>query len=130
VYVAPLDVVFALGTPDEEWVQPDVIFITKERLGIITDTNIAGAPDLVVEVLSKSTQGRDLLDKKDLYEREGVPEYWVSYQDQIRVEIYRLGADGTYGPPLVLGPSDAITTPLLPGFSLALDRLYQELPLS
>ena len=127
VFVAPLDVLFRQGTPDEEWVQPDVIFVRQERQDIITETNIQGAPDLVVEVLSKGTRSRDLLDKRDLYEREGVPEYWVAHQDRVRVEISRLGPDGAYGDPIALGPGDTLTSPLLPGFTLPVDRLYEGL---
>jgi Uma2 family endonuclease len=55
-YVAPVYAVF----DDEEVTEPDVIFIRRERLGIVTASEVRGAPDLVVEVLSPSTRRRDL----------------------------------------------------------------------
>jgi Uma2 family endonuclease len=74
VFVSPLDVFL-----DEEGnvVQPDLIFISKQREAIILDDAIHGSPDIVVEVLSPSTQDRDRLEKKGLYERFGVAEYWI-----------------------------------------------------
>ena len=57
--------------------QPDIIFVSKENAGIITDANIQGAPDLVVEIISPSSTGRDWVVKRDLYARHGVKEYWL-----------------------------------------------------
>jgi Uma2 family endonuclease len=73
VYFAPFDVVLS----DTNVVQPDVIFVSRERLGIITHANIQGAPDLVVEVRSPSTAYRDLTIKRRLYAEHGVKEYWM-----------------------------------------------------
>jgi Uma2 family endonuclease len=76
VYVAPFDVVLS----DTNVVQPDVMFVSRERLGIITHANIQGAPDLVVEVRSPSTAQRDLTIKRRLYAEHaehGVKEYWM-----------------------------------------------------
>jgi Uma2 family endonuclease len=57
--------------------QPDIVFISKERLNIIKEGKVKGAPDLVIEVLSPSTAKYDLEDKKAVYEQYGVKEYWV-----------------------------------------------------
>jgi len=74
-YVAPFDVYL-----DEEInaVQPDIVFVSKERLSIIDPIgHIHGTPDLVVEVLSTGTKKYDQEKKKELYERFGVKEYWI-----------------------------------------------------
>ena len=73
VFVAPFDVVLS----DTDVVQPDVVFVSRERENIITHGNIQGAPDLVVEVLSPSTAHRDRTFKRALYARHGVREFWL-----------------------------------------------------
>ena len=73
VLAAPLDVVLS----DENVLQPDVLFVATDRLDIITQTHVAGAPDLVVEILSKSSVNRDRIAKRDIYRRYGVKEYWI-----------------------------------------------------
>ena len=73
VFNAPTDVVLS----EHDVVQPDLVFVSSEREHIITDANIQGAPDLVVEILSPSTASRDWRDKLDLYARHGVAEYWL-----------------------------------------------------
>lgn len=73
VLYAPVGVV--LGKPNG--VQPDVVFIAKERRDILREKAIFGAPDLVVEILSTSTSARDRGIKKDLFARSGVPYYWL-----------------------------------------------------
>ena len=71
-FFAPIDVIFA----SEDVFQPDLIFISREGLHIITDRGLEAAPDLVVEVLSPSTRSRDLNLKRRRYAHFGVPEYW------------------------------------------------------
>ncbi len=71
-FFAPFDVYF-----DEENVyQPDVFFITTDRLFIVED-NVYGAPDLIIEVLSPGTEKIDKIEKKKVYEKCGVKEYWI-----------------------------------------------------
>ena len=85
VYPAPFDVVFDRHTVFE----PDVLFIRAERLGIVTERNVSGAPDLVVEVLSESTREVDLGRKLHAYGRHGVGEYWVVDPDANTVQVFR-----------------------------------------
>lgn len=73
VLEAPTDVVLSMT----EVVQPDIVFISSERTDIITKKNIIAAPDLVIEILSESTETLDRVTKKNLYERYGVREYWI-----------------------------------------------------
>lgn len=72
-----------------EGVQPDLVFVSTERRGIISDDWLRGAPDLVVEILSPSTEDRDRGVKRNLYRRQGVGEYWIVDPDEEAVEVWR-----------------------------------------
>ncbi|RYE30190.1 MAG: Uma2 family endonuclease [Sphingobacteriaceae bacterium] len=73
VVLSPMDVKF-----DEENIfQPDLLFISETRRAEVVHERIAGAPDLVIEILSPSTAYYDLMQKKDVYERFGVKEYLI-----------------------------------------------------
>ncbi len=88
--VAPVGVEF----PDtREGVQPDLLFVSRERLGIIGDASVRGAPDLVIEILSPSTAGRDRTIKLELYERQGVREYWIVDPAEGAVDVWRFGEE-------------------------------------
>lgn len=88
---APLDVYF-----DKENVfQPDILFISNQNKDIIKDEKIKGAPDLIIEILSPSTQKDDLGSKKNIYEKYGVKEYWtVNPKD--KAVIVRFLENGKY----------------------------------
>jgi len=77
---------------EENEVLPD-IKIVCDRDKIKSD-KICGAPDLVVEVLSPSTSKKDLTVKKDLYERHGVPEYWIISPKEKSIQVYLLKENG------------------------------------
>ncbi|HET8523717.1 MAG TPA: Uma2 family endonuclease [Thermomicrobiales bacterium] len=77
-------------------VQPDLIFIRKDRTFIYGDRLVEGAPDLVVEILSPSTKQRDLGPKLALYARAGVREYWVADPEARTLTIHALTDDGGY----------------------------------
>jgi Uma2 family endonuclease len=83
VVVSPMDVVFR----EDLVLQPDVMFIAKDRLGII-QRHVMGAPDLAVEVVSAGRRKRDYKDKRDRYEEHGVKEYWILDPDQKLIEIW------------------------------------------
>ena len=88
VFYAPCLVEFP-GTSDR--VQPDLLFVSNERQGIITEKLMLGAPDLVVEILSPSTAHRDRGIKLDLYARRGVREYWIVDPVRDVVDVWRFG---------------------------------------
>lgn len=69
---APADVYL----DDQNIVQPDILFIRKENLGIIQQGKIKGVPDLIIEILSTNRK-YDLKDKRKLYESFGVPDYFI-----------------------------------------------------
>lgn len=97
---APMDVWFS----DITTLQPDVLFMASGHGLEATDRRIEGPPDLVVEVSSPSTRRQDLVRKRRVYEREGVPEFWFVDLDGDQVQVYRLGDEDTYGPPTVMLP--------------------------
>lgn len=85
VFPAPLDVVL----DDRNVFEPDVLFVRTDRLSIVSDTNVQGPPDLVVEVLSEGTRDDDLGRKLSAYSRFGVAEYWVVDPDTQQVRLWR-----------------------------------------
>lgn len=84
LFASPIDVFL----DDLNAVQPDLVFIPTENQAMITDDGIIGIPDLMIEIISPSSVLRDRVDKKNLYERLNVKEYWIidpQYQD---IEVY------------------------------------------
>ncbi len=77
-------------------VQPDIAVIDAERRHIISPKKVNAAPELVIEILSESTSSRDKSLKRDLYQRSGVPEYWIVDPEANTVEAFYLDAAGTY----------------------------------
>jgi Uma2 family endonuclease len=86
---APIDVFFPGANP----VQPDILVIFPSGQAEIVPRGIEGTPDLVVELLSPSNRGHDLLTKRSLYARAGVREYWLVDPDARTVEILSLDRD-------------------------------------
>ena len=118
-FFAPLDVVLS----NTDVVQPDLLFVSRERMHILTHNDIHGAPDLIAEVLSPYTAQRDLTFKRDLYAKHGVKEYWQVNIDERRVTVLSLG-DNDYEVAAVYGSGQTLTSPVLPGFALAIDEIF------
>ncbi len=78
IYAAPMDTYFT----ENDTVQPDLLFIVKERLVIVGDKKIEGAPDFIIEIKSPGNTAKEMSYKKHLYESCGVKEYWVIYPDK------------------------------------------------
>ena len=123
VFFAPLDVVFTR----HDVVEPDLIFVSTARAGIVTAPNLQGAPDLVVEVLSPSNLRHDEVRKRDLYDRGGAAEYWIVDPEADTVKVYRREGEAFARPLLLAAASgDRLTSPLLPGLALSLVELFAE----
>jgi Uma2 family endonuclease len=99
VMIAPLDVHF----DEKEVYQPDILFISNEKAGIIFENAIYGAPDLVIELLSPSNANFDLHQKKDIYFKKKVREYWVIDSATKEVTGFELGTKGYKELPKVKG---------------------------
>ena len=119
IFDAPYDVYF----DDENVVQPDILFISKDRLNIIGDKNLQGAPDLVIEILSESNAYRDLIQKKKLYSKHGVKEYWIVVPGEKTIDIYIL-KDKTYQLYKTLGEDDTLESQILKGFKMELKAIF------
>jgi Uma2 family endonuclease len=119
LYFAPTDVVLS----DTDVVQPDLIFVSKEREQVRTPANIQGAPDLIVEILSPSSATRDWRDKRELYARHGVREYWVVDPSNKIVSIMLL-QDGVLEIKGAYVAGDTVASSTLEGFSVALDDIF------
>jgi len=86
VFYAPIDVVF----DDDEVFQPDIVFIKSENQSIIGKNAIQGVPDLIVEIVSPSSTFYDTIEKKDIYRKYGVKEYWLIFPDEKVIEVLSL----------------------------------------
>ena len=117
VFYAPFDVVLSFT----DIVVPDLVYVSKARAHLLTAKNLQGAPDLVIEILSPSTRPRDERLKRDLYERAGVEEYWLVDPENDSVTVHRRAGGGS-GPSIRFEKGDIVTTPLLPGLEIPLDR--------
>lgn len=95
VYPAPTDVVFS----DDTVVEPDVVALSADAArDLVNPAHVDVTPTLLVEVSSPSTRRLDLIAKRALYEREGVPVYWFVDLEAERVDVHVL-RDGRYGAP-------------------------------
>ncbi len=124
VFHAPFDVLLTDPDGGVNVVQPDLIFVSKEREQIITPANIQGAPDLLVEILSPSTRRLDMTSKLDLYARHGVKEYWIA-DPAARAITVMLLKDGDFETLAEYGMDDTLVSPTLEGFSVNLDRIFR-----
>jgi Uma2 family endonuclease len=104
-------------------VQPDVAFISKERLTIIQRA-IMGPADLVAEVVSLGGRNRDRIEKRDLYEQYGVKEYWIIDPEPETVEVLAL-INGRYELVKRSLPGEAAASRLLPGFEVSVGYLFR-----
>jgi Uma2 family endonuclease len=86
VYVSPFDVIL----DDTSVVQPDIVYVAAERLGIVAERGVEGAPSLAVEVTSPSTHQRDRNAKRELYARHGVPHVWIVDPEARTIDAYVL----------------------------------------
>ena len=122
VYHAPTDVLLS----EHDIVQPDLLFVSNTRAHVLTDANVQGAPDLVVEILSKSTRKRDEGLKRERYDRLGVGEIWLVDRERHEVRIHlRQGGGLRLVATLAAERDDRLTTPLLSGLAIPLREIFE-----
>jgi Uma2 family endonuclease len=106
---------------------PDVVWVSRTRLAVLMDEagHLTGAPELIVEVLSPGVENerRDREAKLKLYAIRGVLEYWILNWRLQQIEVYRR-QDATLALVGTLFATEPLTSPLLPGFSCAVERLF------
>jgi Uma2 family endonuclease len=119
VFFAPLDVILT----DHDVVEPDIIYLTADQLARVTERAVEEPPTLVIEILSPSTAQRDRTRKQTLYERQGVPHYWLADPVLHTLDVYELRAGGYE---LVATPTgDAEFQPsLFPGLVIRLAEVW------
>jgi Uma2 family endonuclease len=119
IFFAPLDVFFAGADP----VQPDILALLPGWRGRLPQRGLEGAPGLVIEVLSPSNRGHDLLTKRALYARAGVQEYWIVDPVVRTVEVLVLDRDAFHTVQVAAG-DDVAVSPLLDGATFALAAVF------
>lgn len=128
VYSAPFDVRLSRKNAADESVttvfQPDICVICD--LEKLDDRGCVGAPDIVVEILSPGNNKKELRNKYEIYEEAGVLEYWIVWPLEKTFMKYTLDETGKYIPSKILTLGDEVTTPVLPGFLLDLEEVFEE----
>ena len=120
VVVAPVGVV--LGP--EHGFEPDIVYVSNERSDVISRRGVHGAPDLVVEALSPSTERRDRGAKLRAYAEAGVPHYWILDVARWALEIYELSANG-YELTATYHVGDVFEPKLFPGLASRISDLFE-----
>jgi Uma2 family endonuclease len=119
VLQAPCDVILSR----EHIVQPDILFVERERTGLIGRTSLWGTPDIAIEILSHNTREEDIRTKRSIYSRFEVKEYWVVDPDSKTIEVLVWSELG-YATAGVYGTSQRLSSPALPKLRLPLSRVF------
>ncbi len=126
VFNAPFDVRLPVYSQKNEdvttVVQPDICVICDPSK--LDDAGCIGAPDIIIEILSPGNNRKELQNKYEVYEESGVLEYWIISPDEQTVQINTLVA-GKYQASKLFTAGDHIATPILPGFSLDLQVVFE-----
>jgi Uma2 family endonuclease len=124
LFLSPLDTVLS----PYDVVEPDLLFVAADRLSeLLTEENVRGTPDLVIEVASRGTRKREETIKKRLYARAGVQEYWIVDPEIDVVRVYRREGLSFLRPvELSREHADVLRSPLFPGLDLPLERVFRD----
>jgi Uma2 family endonuclease len=107
---------------------PDLVFFTHGRgTEIIANDRLVAAPDMAIEILSRGRDNiaRDRVAKRQLYAKHSVKEYWIVDGENRAIEIYRPAAKGLELSAM-LRSGDEITSPLLPGFTCSVEKIFDQ----
>jgi Uma2 family endonuclease len=119
VITAPMDTVFTI----HDTFQPDILFVAQERLGIIGDKKIEGAPDLVVEILSPGNDTKEMAYKKVIYEFSEVREYWLVNLTKKTLTQYE-NKDGDFHVKHIFQQTDTLTSLVIKDFKADMQDLF------
>ncbi len=121
VLSAPFQMKLGPGLPGRE---PDLLFVSRERMDIVRETHLDGPADLVVEIVSPESVARDRGEKFVEYEVAGVGEYWLLDPERRRAEFYHLGVDNNYQ--VALPDAEGVYhSKVVPGFWLRVEWLWE-----
>ena len=120
IYFAPLDTFLT----DLNVYQPDVVFVSNERKGILKEDGVNGAPDFVVEILSPRTAKYDRGAKRDIYARTGVEELWIVDPELKTIEVFRF-AESANAPVATYNTKQKFTSPIFPGLTISVADVFK-----
>lgn len=127
LFSAPFDVRLVRRSVDDKdittVVQPDICVICDPKK--VDSKGCIGAPDIVVEILSPGNNKTELQNKYDVYEEAGVLEYWIIHPVEKTFTKYIL-TEGRFQATRILTSGDNVTSPILPGLVINLDRLFAD----
>ncbi len=118
-FIAPLDVLFGV----HDIMQPDILFVRRDRLNIVDEENVKGIPDLVVEIISPKKRRRDAVVKARAYARLGVPVFWLVDPELERLEVSLL-VDGRFDQAIVRRRPESYEPREFPGLVVDLEKLF------
>jgi Uma2 family endonuclease len=118
IYSAPFDV----HVSRLDIYQPDILFVSTDHLHYIEEDGVHGPPDFVIEILSPSTAGFDLLLKKDGYEKFGVTEYWIVDPMEKTIESFINSPKGFESS--FHGNAGTVCSSVLPEFCVKVEELF------
>jgi Uma2 family endonuclease len=128
VYEAPFDVRLPVKSKRNEdiftVVQPDICVICDKSK--LDDAGCIGAPDLIVEILSKGNNKKELTYKYEVYEESEVHEYWIVQPEEQTLLVYTL-TNGKYVPSRLFTTGDIVSSKIIKGFALNLDDVFKDL---
>ena len=119
VFIAPLDVFLN----EVNVYQPDIVFVSNARLHQVTEKGIEGAPDLCIEVLSKSTERFDKITKKKIFAQSGLQHYWLVDTEKSSITVFELQTDSE-NPAHIVNPPATFQPDLFPGLKIDLKTVF------
>lgn len=127
VYIAPFDVILSKEEKYENIdtvVQPDIVVICDKLK--LSKNGCNGSPDLIIEIVSPSTARKDSLEKFNLYEKNGVREYWIVRPEEKIVMVFNLDNSAKYGRPQTYSDEEQIKVELLGDLTIELQQVFRE----
>jgi Uma2 family endonuclease len=122
IFDAPVDVIL----DEQNTVQPDIVFVASENSHILKYKGIFGAPDLIVEIISPSSVYRDTHEKKNLYEKFDVKEYWIVDMGNVAIEVFTL-QNQKYELFSFVAEKGSVKSKIIEGFELDITKIMPNL---